>query len=142
MITGPRVKFLARVLERGYMLEEVQACIVHDDGTTITVDESHPAYPREPEKPSMCRAGSELKSLLGWVGLKSGPACKCNQRARRMDRLGCDWCEQNLDVISGWLEEEAKARGLPYSHTAGKALVGLAIRRARKKMSKAGDSQT
>lgn len=52
-----------------------------------------------------------------------------------MDKMGCDWCERNITVISEWLEEEAKNRSLPYSHTAGKAIISMAIRRARKKMS-------
>ena len=46
MITGPRSQFLARCQERGYTLDEVRGCIVSQDGDQITVDETHPAYPR------------------------------------------------------------------------------------------------
>jgi len=46
MITGRRASFVARCFQRGYTLDEVQACIVSEDGDTITVDETHPAYPR------------------------------------------------------------------------------------------------
>ena len=35
-----------RCRERGYTLDEVRPCIVSEDGDTITVDETHPAYPR------------------------------------------------------------------------------------------------
>jgi hypothetical protein len=36
----------ARCQSRGYTLDEVRPCIVSQDGDTITVDETHPAYPR------------------------------------------------------------------------------------------------
>lgn len=43
---------LARCTQRGYAWDDVQPCIVerHEDGT-ITVDETHPAYPHK--KPGM-----------------------------------------------------------------------------------------
>jgi hypothetical protein len=46
MITGPRHLFEARYRERGYTLDEVRPCIVAEEGDSITVDETHPAYPR------------------------------------------------------------------------------------------------
>lgn len=48
MITGHRAQFEARCRSRGYTLDEVRACIVAEDGDAITVDETHPAYPRTP----------------------------------------------------------------------------------------------
>lgn len=39
----------ARCRQRGYTLDEVRACIVSEDGDTITVDETHPAYPAKPK---------------------------------------------------------------------------------------------
>ena len=47
MITCTRKHLAARCRERGYTLDEVAPCIVSQDGDTITVDESHPAYPRK-----------------------------------------------------------------------------------------------
>lgn len=46
MITGPRSQFEARCRQRGTTLDAVRACIVREDGDRITVDETHPAYPR------------------------------------------------------------------------------------------------
>lgn len=46
MITGPRHLFAARIHQRGYTIDDVRACIVSEDGDAITVDETHPAYPR------------------------------------------------------------------------------------------------
>jgi hypothetical protein len=77
-------------------------------------------------------AGSELKLLLGRLGFRVTPQCKCRERADYMDRMGCDWCDQHIDLIDGWLAEEASKRKLPYLSAAGKLLVRIAIRRARK----------
>ena len=49
MISGHRQLFEARLRERGYTLDEVRDCIVSEDGDQITVDETHPAYPRSPK---------------------------------------------------------------------------------------------
>jgi hypothetical protein len=77
--------------------------------------------------------GTELKALLGKIGITASPTCSCNKRARVMDEKGCDWCEEHIDEIDGWLAEEARKRKLPYLSLAGKTLIRLAIRRARKK---------
>lgn len=82
--------------------------------------------------------GTELKALLGgWpFYFKPTVGCRCLDRASRMDRLGADWCEQNIDVISGWLREEATNRRLPYADAMGKALIRKAMRRAEAKASR------
>lgn len=78
--------------------------------------------------------GTELKGLLkDWLGIQASPNCSCNARARQMDEWGPDLCEQNLQTIVGWLEEQAKARKLPFVRFAAEQAVKLAIRRARKK---------
>ena len=77
--------------------------------------------------------GTELKALLKTVGIVAKPNCSCNKRARIMDQKGCDWCEENIDTLDGWLAEESRKRKLPYISLAGKTLIRLAIRRARKK---------
>lgn len=76
--------------------------------------------------------GTELKVLLKSVGIEAKPNCSCNKRARLMDERGCDWCEENIEEISGWLAEEAKKRKLPYVAAAGKLLIRMAIKRARR----------
>jgi len=76
--------------------------------------------------------GTELKKLLKRVGITATPNCSCNARARTMDERGCDWCEQNLDEIVGWLREEAAKRGLPFIDMAGRMLIKRAITNARR----------
>jgi hypothetical protein len=84
-------------------------------------------------KPPASGPGTEMKALLAKIGIVASPTCSCNKRAKIMDEKGCDWCAENIDEIDRWLAEEAKKRKLPYLSLAGKALIHLAIRRARKK---------
>lgn len=131
----------ARCRQRGYTLGEVRACIVSREGARLTIDETHPSYPRHakpgykapPPPPPPSGPGTELKALLKTIGIVASPTCSCNKRAKVMDEKGCDWCEEHIDQIDGWLAEEAKKRKLPYLSVAGKTLIRLAIRRARKK---------
>jgi len=81
----------------------------------------------------MCKAGTEIKNILRWFGIRATPECICEERARVMDANGCDWCEKNMIIIMFWLREEAEARRLPAPMWALKILVKWAIKRARKK---------
>ena len=135
VITGRRSSFEARCRERGYSLDEVRACIVSEDGDTITVDETHEAYPRTNRSGTVrCLAGTALKELLAgppfWI--KDGGGCECKSRAALMDTWGCDECERREDEILGWLKDEANKRGLPFFDTAGRALIRIAINKARR----------
>jgi hypothetical protein len=82
---------------------------------------------------STCAAGSELKLLLKVFGIVAKEGCSCTSRAAKMDAMGCDWCEQNIDEIVGWLREEATKRKLPFVDLAGRMLVRRAIANARRK---------
>ena len=84
--------------------------------------------------------GTELKKLLGHIGIYATPNCVCNERALLMDRNGCDWCAQNLDTIVGWLHEEATHRGLPFVNKAAALLVKKSIAKARLAEAKASQS--
>jgi hypothetical protein len=137
MITTHRRHLEARCTERGYALEEVLPCVVSQDGNEWTIDVDHPAYPRvsrlpEPVATPTHGPGTELKKLLGRVGITASPDCACNARAAEMDRQGVEWCEANIDTIVGWLREQAEARGLPFLDLAGRMLVRRAISNARR----------
>lgn len=80
-----------------------------------------------------CAAGTELKNLIKkWLKIEPTESCACNDRARIMDLNGCEWCAQNIDIIVGWLREEALKRQLPFADIAGKILVKRAIANARR----------
>ena len=84
-------------------------------------------------------AGSELHKMLAMIGLREQPGCACLARIREMNQKGEDWCEQNVDMIVGWLKEEAERRQMGWSivHQAGAVrVVRMAIRRSRKKKAK------
>jgi len=70
--------------------------------------------------------------LLSKIGITASPTCSCNKRAMLMDANGIEWCEQNVEAICDWLAEESAKRNLPFVRLAGKALIHLAIRRAKK----------
>lgn len=155
MITCQRKHLVARCRERGYTLDEVRACIVSEDGDTVTVDVDHPAYPRAPKPGFVPPApkppapthgpGTELKKLLKKIGITATPNCSCNARARRMDEEEArepGWCEANLDEIVGWLREEATNRGIPFLDAAGRVLVLRAISNARKEATRAPQATT
>lgn len=105
------------------------------DGVWLHIDRgsSGPLPARESLVLALSGPGTELKALLKTIGITATPGCACNQRAAAMNERGCDWCEQNIDQIDSWLAEEAKKRKLPYLSLAGKALIRMAIRRARRK---------
>ena len=90
MITGRRSSFEARCRERGYTLDEVRPCIVSQDGDRITVDETHPAYPRaKPGLGDMVASGlSAIGITKGRVSAAVGKPCGCAKRQAALNELG------------------------------------------------------
>ena len=79
-----------RCRQRGYTLDEVQPCIVSQDGDNITVDETHPAYPHA--RPGL---GDMVASALSAVGITKervaaavGKPCGCAKRQAALNELG------------------------------------------------------
>jgi len=82
-----------RCRERGYALDQVRPCIVSDDGDTITVDETHPAYPRA--RPGL---GDRVASVLDAIGITKqrveavvGGPCGCPERQAALNAAGAKW---------------------------------------------------
>ena len=82
MITGPRSSFEKRCTERGYTFDEVRACIVSEDGDSITVDETHPAYPRAKPVPFLTKVVNFTKAAVKHVAA-GAPRCTDEQIATR-----------------------------------------------------------
>lgn len=91
-----------------------------------------PAKKREP-------VGSELKKIIAKFGFTPSEQCKCEARAKELDRRGADWAERNLDKIVGWLREEHAAQQsiLPFLDVVAKKVVLRAIHNARKEAQRA-----
>lgn len=77
--------------------------------------------------------GTELTKMFRPIRVFVRKGCNCKGRAAEMDRRGCDWCEKHLDVIVGWLRQEAEASKLPFNRSLAEMLVKRAIRRARRR---------
>ena len=90
MIVGHRALFLQRVAQRGYTLDEVRPCIVAQDGDTITVDESHPAYPR-PRGPSLAQKAVNLAAAAAQHVAAGMPLCDQSEIDRRF--AVCQQCD-------------------------------------------------
>ena len=133
MIACDKQYLETRCLERGYTLEDVMGCVVKQEGDFWWIDETHPDYPHPKAPSTECLAGTELKAMLSWLGVKATSVCKCSDRASQMDKAGCQWVKDNVEVVVGWLEEEAKKRRMPFARLAGRLLVLQAVRRAEAK---------
>jgi len=90
VITGRKEMFLRRCRERGYTLDQVRPCIVSEDGHMITVDETHPAYPRQ--KPGL---GDYVAAGLSAIGITkervaavTGKPCGCKKRQEALNKWG------------------------------------------------------
>jgi hypothetical protein len=115
--------------DEGRVLEALRKLIGDDDSPGMLVL----TVQRKP-KPVGYGPGTELKKMLATIGITAEPTCKCNARAAEMDRMEQafpGWCEANIDLIVGWLREEAERRKLPFVDLAGKLLVKRAIARHR-----------
>lgn len=76
--------------------------------------------------------GTVLSKMIKSIGFSMSDSCSCKRHALEMNEHGNDWCEQNIDIIVGWLREEAKRRGLPFIDAIGKIMVSRAIKKSRK----------
>lgn len=76
--------------------------------------------------------GTELKKLLGRLGIVASPGCSCNAMAARMDAAGPDGSEAMMGDVLAVMQAEARKRGLPWIEAAARLLVKRAIRNARK----------
>ena len=107
MVITNKKTFEAAILQRGYTLDEVRPCIASEDGDTITVDETHPAYPRQ-RKPGL---GDLVKAGLSAVGITEdrvskaiGRPCGCGRRAAAMNKFGAKY----LGLPDGRMGNSAK----------------------------------
>jgi hypothetical protein len=123
-----------RCNQRGYDFDDAKQCIVRIEEDSIWVDTTHPKYPKftpETLKSPAEGPGAELKKILAKFGITASESCSCNAKANRMNKMESiskGWCENNIDIIVGWLGEEAKKRKLPFVNLVGKMLVKRAIR--------------
>ena len=88
MIRCQRHHLKKRAAERGYTWEQVAPCIVTEDGDTITVDETHPAYPRPGLGDAVAAGLSAVGITPERVSKAIGRPCGCGKRKRALNRVG------------------------------------------------------
>lgn len=123
MITCRLHHLEARCRQRGYTLDEARECIVSQDGDSITVDETHPAYPAKPKiapiqaTPSLARtdAPSFLTKLKNFAVSSAKHVATGMQLAsdeeiiRRHDICqGCEFLKDNACTKCGCPVNRAK----------------------------------
>lgn len=80
--------------------------------------------------------GTELKKLLSWF-VHDGQCSNCADKAQLMNERGVDWVEENIDIVTRWVVDNAQrlwvSRLIPESVTefAAKQLILEACRRSR-----------
>ena len=82
--------------------------------------------------------GTQLHRLLGAFGIHPTKDCQCKSCAAKMNRLGPNWCEANIDEIVDWMQEESEARSVPFSRFVAAVFVKIAIRKARRRLNELG----
>jgi len=84
-------------------------------------------YQEIAEKYSLGGPGAEQKKLLKMIGVVDTPTCQCNQRAKHMDKMGCQWCRDNEEEICDWMQEEARKRGMLFVRSVARLMLKRAI---------------
>lgn len=125
---------LARAAQRGYTAKQIEPCIVARlPGDRWLVDVDSPHYPHARDRVASRRPatpagpGTEVKRILGWLGIQTSAACSCNKRAAQMDQWGTAGCLARRREIVQWFGEESQKRRLRYCVAAGYAVLFLAL---------------
>jgi hypothetical protein len=87
--------------------------------------------------------GTELQRLIFQV-TKLMPliTCNCGSRIAQMNAWGPDGCLENVEIIVGWLQSEAKKHKMVAPEFAVRRMIKLAIARARRKEVRRGQATT
>lgn len=113
-------------------LDILKMSVKEDDLNFYLTKDSYYYIKEKYAEQNIIGVGTELKKILGKIGIHATPTCSCNHRARLMDLNGIAWCENNIETILVWLSEEAKNRKLPFIAYAAKLLIKKAIHNAKK----------
>jgi hypothetical protein len=90
----------------------VQAHWPNQYGLTVLAKDPIPRPEREITPwPKGYGPGTELKAILGSVGINPSPTCSCNAYMRQMDEWGVVGCVEHFDEISQRLREKAAEWG-------------------------------
>ena len=74
--------------------------------------------------------GTELQNIFEHFGFASCE--RCMRMVESMNKNSPDWTRGNIEMILDTIQETATERNLPFSRTAVRPLIHLAIRRAER----------
>lgn len=87
----------------------------------------------EDERKPPCLPGSMLQKIIRKLGARESVKCGCQSLKARMDKWGCDECEERIDEIVKYLGENSKkVMWVSFPKWSLKRLVMVAIRLARR----------
>lgn len=128
------VQNAASLRPEGYVDEVLAACRDVGDGWLEIEESDYLRLKHKYDPQTTAGPGTELKLLLAGFPfyIKTSPGCACNKRAKYMDKMGAEWCSNNMGQIVSWLKEEHARQKLkvPFSSLVAHRLVKLAIQRA------------
>lgn len=75
--------------------------------------------------------GSCLLMLLGKLNVHYDQLSTAKSKANYLDKQGIDWCENNQDIILGWIKEESNNKNITYNPKLAKILLRLAIKQSK-----------
>lgn len=81
-----------------------------------------------------CGPGCHLSRLLAKFWIKDKTGCGCKQHAAVMDQWGPDECLNRIDDIIAWMREEADKRKLLFVESGARAMIRIAVWRARREL--------
>lgn len=156
MKTIKKEQFEVAMRQRGYTLAEISECIVSENGDTITINEQHPVYPKtakpgaitdeqireqQSKRQNPIGAGTFLSKMLDQIDAKVALSVNCVTQLQVMNAHGNDWCEQNIALITDFLQNAAHKRNLPISNIECEQMVKTAICLSRIAAKKQNESQ-
>ena len=119
-----KMRAAATQRKAGYVEAVMKAATAAPGGM---LEMSRETYKAIAEKYSLGGPGAELKKLLKMIGIVATPTCQCNQRAKHMDKMGCQWCRDNEEEICDWMQEEAQKRGMLFVRSVARLMLKRAI---------------
>lgn len=78
--------------------------------------------------------GDTLSEIINKIGYAYPNVSGARAKLTYMNKKGIDWCDQNQELIIKWIKEECTLYQIQFLELIAKAIVRLAIRKAKNQM--------
>lgn len=75
--------------------------------------------------------GDTLSTIIKKIGFSYPPISSARTMLTFLNKKGIDWCEENQPTILEWFKYECKLNNIPFLEIIAKAILRLAIRKAK-----------